>query len=200
MSEAEDRFRTKVKSQSKSLKEAMAEYTKRYKMPPPKGFDRWWEFAQKWDVVMIDEYDAMMRDLQPFYDLRGHSDLGDFHEHAEVNDGRDAKGWALGGGAELRRRIAEVAGVSSIDLVRVRDGVPSTISINKDGFIDDEVSARARGLKSMLGKFVKELPDMDFPVNAKAEGRVIVPWDKRDTNTNHSHVSSTFILHNNTSN
>lgn len=194
MSEAESRFRAKVERQSQSLDEAMAEYTRRYGMPPPKGFDRWWEFAQKWEVVMIDEYDGMMRDLQPFYDMRGHSELDDFEEHAVLEDGKDKNGWVLGGGAELRRRIAEVAGVSSIDLVRVRDGVPSTVSINKDGFVDDEVSARAKGLKSMLGKFVKELPDMDFPVNAKAEGRVIVPWEKRDTHMNHTHVSGEFIF------
>ncbi|KAJ6536868.1 hypothetical protein B0H19DRAFT_1317209 [Mycena capillaripes] len=55
---------------------------------------------------------------------------------------------------------------------------------------DSEVSARA-GLKAMLGRFVKQivasvakstplsqLPDMDFPINAKAKGRVVVvPWE-----------------------
>ncbi|KAJ3810240.1 capsular associated protein [Lentinula aff. lateritia] len=153
MDEAEERFRAKVERQSKTLPEAIEEYKRRYGMPPPKGFDGWWEYTRKYDVVLVDEYDTLMRDLAPH-------------------------GWALGGGPEMRRRIAEVAGVSSIDLVRVRNGVPSTVSINKDGFVDDEVSARARGLKSMLGKCVAVLPDMDFPVNAKAEGRVIVPWDR----------------------
>ncbi|KAJ7487079.1 hypothetical protein FB451DRAFT_1006909, partial [Mycena latifolia] len=37
---------------------------------------------------------------------------------------------------------------------------------------------RAQGFKTMLSKFVHELPGMDFPINAKAEGRVI-PWEHR---------------------
>ncbi|KAJ3915664.1 hypothetical protein F5877DRAFT_48129 [Lentinula edodes] len=174
MDEAEERFRAKVERQSKTLPEAIEEYKRRYGMPPPKGFEGWWEYTRKYDVVLVDEYDTLMRDLAPH-------------------------GWALGGGPEMRRRIAEVAGVSSIDLVRVRNGVPSTVSINKDGFVDDEVSARARGLKSMLGKCVAVLPDMDFPVNAKAEGRVIVPWDRwevaddtPDDDKNKVHPLSTF--------
>ncbi|KIK69792.1 glycosyltransferase family 90 protein [Collybiopsis luxurians FD-317 M1] len=154
MSLAEDRFRFKLDKQSKTLEAAVAEYQRRYSMPPPKGFDKWWEFAKKYGVVMVDEYDGMMRDLKPFYHLGG-------------------------GGQELRKRIAEVASLPSIDLVRIKGGAPSTISVQADGYVDTEVSARAKGLKSMLGKFVEELPDMDFPVNAKAEGRVIVPWEKR---------------------
>ncbi|KAJ4494402.1 hypothetical protein C8R41DRAFT_794231 [Lentinula lateritia] len=182
MDEAEERFRAKVERQSKTLPEAIEEYKRRYGMPPPKGFDGWWEYTRKYDVVLVDEYDTLMRDLAPFYALRGQKELGDYTDADEdpllPGSGLDRHGWALGGGPEMRRRIAEVAGVSSIDLVRVRNGVPSTVSINKDGFVDDEVSARARGLKSMLGKCVAVLPDMDFPVNAKAEGRVIVPWDR----------------------
>ncbi|KAJ3986464.1 hypothetical protein F5890DRAFT_1552240 [Lentinula detonsa] len=182
MDEAEERFRAKVERQSKTLPEAIEEYKRRYGMPPPKGFDGWWEYTRKYDVVLVDEYDTLMRDLAPFYALRGKKELGDYSDNDEdplrPGSGLDSNGWALGGGPEMRRRIAEVAGVSSIDLVRVRNGVPSTVSINKDGFVDDEVSARARGLKSMLGKCVAVLPDMDFPVNAKAEGRVIVPWDR----------------------
>ncbi|KAJ3885746.1 glycosyltransferase family 90 protein [Lentinula edodes] len=182
MDEAEERFRDKVERQSKTLPEAIEEYKRRYGMPPPKGFDGWWEYTRKYDVVLVDEYDTLMRDLAPFYALRGQKELGDYTDADEdpllPGSGLDRHGWALGGGPEMRRRIAEVAGVSSIDLVRVRNGVPSTVSINKDGFVDDEVSARARGLKSMLGKCVAVLPDMDFPVNAKAEGRVIVPWDR----------------------
>ncbi|KAJ3995108.1 glycosyltransferase family 90 protein [Lentinula boryana] len=154
MSLAEERFRTKLSRQSKTLAAAVAEYQRRYAMPPPKGFDKWWEFTQQYEVLMIDEYDGLMRDLEPFYDLKG-------------------------GGVEFRRRIAAVAGLPSIDLVRIRGGVLSTISVQADGYVDTEVSARAKGLKSILGRFAKDLPDMDFPVNAKAEGRVIVPWEKR---------------------
>ncbi|KAJ3787388.1 hypothetical protein GGU10DRAFT_426870 [Lentinula aff. detonsa] len=162
MKEAEERFQAKIERQSKTLPQAIEEYKRRYGMSPPKGFDAWWEFAQKNEVVLVDEYDTLMRDLAPFYALRG----------------LDRHGWALGGGPEMRRRIAEVASVASIDMVQIRKGNLSTVSISKDGFVDDEVSARAKGLKAMLGSSAANLPDFDFPVNAKAEGRVIVPWDR----------------------
>ncbi|KAJ3966857.1 glycosyltransferase family 90 protein [Lentinula raphanica] len=182
MKEAEERFQAKIDKQSKTLSEAIEEYKHRYGMSPPKGFDKWWEFATKNNVILVDEYDTLMRDLAPFYALRGQKELGDYTDGDEdpsrPGSGLDRQGWALGGGHEMRRRIAEVASVASIDLVQVRKGNLSTISISKDGFVDDEVSARAHGLKAMLGASAADLPDMDFPVNAKAEGRVIIPWDR----------------------
>ncbi|KAJ3715196.1 hypothetical protein C8R42DRAFT_726126 [Lentinula raphanica] len=182
MKEAEERFQAKIDRQSKTLSEAIEEYKHRYGMPPPKGFDKWWEFATKNNVVLVDEYDTLMRDLAPFYALRGQKDLGDYADEDEdpsrPGSGLDHQGWALGGGHEMRRRISEVAGVASIDMVQIRKGNLSTVSISKDGFVDDEVSARAKGLKAMLGSSAANLPDIDFPVNAKAEGRVIIPWDR----------------------
>jgi len=151
MEEAEAKYRKKLGSQSKTLKAAVAEYKRRYRRAPPKGFDDWWLFAQKHDVKMIDEYDGLMEDLAPFMELSG---------------------------AEFRRRATQVGELPSIDIMRIRDGVPTVINI-KTSFKDSEVSARARGLKSMVGKFVQKLPDMDFPVNALAEGRVLVPWEHR---------------------
>ncbi|KAJ7097151.1 hypothetical protein B0H15DRAFT_945822 [Mycena belliarum] len=39
----------------------------------------------------------------------------------------------------------------------------------------EDVGSRTTGFKMMLAKFVNELPDMDFPINAKSEGRVVMP-------------------------
>jgi hypothetical protein len=82
MEEAEERYRNKLSRQSKSLKKAVAEYKRRYKRPPPKGFDEWWSFARRNDVRLVDEYDGLMEDLEPFWNL---------------------------GGAELRRRASQVS-------------------------------------------------------------------------------------------
>ena len=69
----------------------------------------------------------------------------------------------------------------------------------KDGFDNaDGVSARAKGFLLMIEKFQAkvsaywlfmgravligleyQLPDMDFPINAMAEGRILVPWEHR---------------------
>ncbi|KAF8153340.1 hypothetical protein B0H34DRAFT_784438 [Crassisporium funariophilum] len=151
MEEAEAKYRKKLGGQSKTLKAAVAEYRHRYRRAPPKGFDEWWKFAQKYDVKMIDEYDGLIDDLKPFWELSGE---------------------------EIRRRAAQVGELPSIDLVRVRSGVTTVVNVNPN-FHDSEVSARAQGFKSMMGKFMDSLPDMDFPINAKAEGRVLVPWEHR---------------------
>ena len=127
MQEAEEKYKKKLGSQSKTLKAAVMEYKRRYRRPPPKGFDAWWEFAQKYDVKMIDEYDGMIDDLKPFWSLSGE---------------------------EIRRRSFQVGQLPSIDLVRVRNG-NATIEIVNPEFQDTEISARANGFKDMLKKFKK---------------------------------------------
>ncbi|KAG7096090.1 hypothetical protein E1B28_006766 [Marasmius oreades] len=149
MDDAERRFKEKVDRQSKTLKEAVAEYQRRYQRLPPKGFDDWWEFAKENNVVMVDEYDGLMRDLEPFYQFSGE---------------------------EIRRRTAQVGTLPSINIVRVRRGKARIVNLSQD-FKDSELSARAQGFKNMLKKFVHKLPNVDFPINTKAEGRVVIPWE-----------------------
>lgn len=64
---AEKKWDRLVKKQSKTLKEAALEYKKRYLRNPPRGFDKWWEYAQKNNIVLKDEYDQIFRDTQPFW-------------------------------------------------------------------------------------------------------------------------------------
>ncbi|KAL0566423.1 hypothetical protein V5O48_015589 [Marasmius crinis-equi] len=149
MDEAEGHFRQKIERQSKTLPEAVAEYKRRYNRPPPKGFDEWWEFAKENQVVMVDEYDGLVRDLEPFYQLPGR---------------------------EIRRRTKQVGTLPSINIVRIRRGKATVVNRMKD-FQDSEVSARANGFKNMLNRFVHKLPNIEFPINTKAEGRVIIPWE-----------------------
>ena len=40
-----DKWDEKVARQSKTLKEAVSEYRKRYKRAPPRGFDKWWAYV-----------------------------------------------------------------------------------------------------------------------------------------------------------
>ncbi|TFK29423.1 capsular associated protein [Coprinopsis marcescibilis] len=150
MEEAERRFNAKLQRQSKTLESAVIEYRRRYKREPPKDFGKWWEFAKKYNVKMVDEYDILMEDLTPFYELSGE---------------------------EIRRRVDHVVQLPSIDLVRIRGGNITVENVHQAGFKDSEVSARARGFRSMMGKVAHSLPDMDFPINAKAEGRVLIPWE-----------------------
>ena len=69
MADAETKFRERLSRQSKTLAQAVAEYRKRFKRDPPRGFDDWWRFVQDNDVLMVDEYSAITEDLEPFWDL-----------------------------------------------------------------------------------------------------------------------------------
>jgi hypothetical protein len=71
MSDARAKYNALLARQSRSFSEAVAGYRRRYKRDPPKGFDDWYAFAKANNVKMIDEYDGMMEDLEPFWDLSG---------------------------------------------------------------------------------------------------------------------------------
>ncbi|KAK2066884.1 hypothetical protein P8C59_000664 [Phyllachora maydis] len=56
--------------QSRTLKEAVAEYRRRYGLPPPPNFDKWWEFAKRKNVQLVDEFDTVFEVITPFWGLR----------------------------------------------------------------------------------------------------------------------------------
>lgn len=66
----EARFAETVRRQSQTLEEAVAEYKRRYNISPPPHFDRWYKFAQRKRVQLIDEYDTIYHSLLPFWGLR----------------------------------------------------------------------------------------------------------------------------------
>ncbi|KAF2230977.1 glycosyltransferase family 90 protein [Viridothelium virens] len=65
----EAQFEQALAKQSKNLAEAVKEYRRRYKIPPPPNFDEWFDFAQRKGVVLIDEYDTIYHNLLPFWAL-----------------------------------------------------------------------------------------------------------------------------------
>jgi hypothetical protein len=69
ISSAQSEFQTVRARQSRSLNDAVAEYRRRYKLPPPPNFDKWYEFAKRKGVEMIDEYDTIYHSLLPFWAL-----------------------------------------------------------------------------------------------------------------------------------
>lgn len=71
MHDAQVKFRAKIMRQSKTLPAAVKEYRARYKRDPPKGFDDWFQFAQDNKVKIIDEYDGLNNDLEPFWGMSG---------------------------------------------------------------------------------------------------------------------------------
>lgn len=67
---AEKGFRDMLNRQSKTLSEAVAEYRRRHGIAPPPHFDKWYEFATRNGVVLIDEFDTITQSLLPFWSLK----------------------------------------------------------------------------------------------------------------------------------
>ncbi|KAI9679786.1 MAG: capsule-associated protein CAP1 [Caeruleum heppii] len=67
INQAENDLEAVVSRQSLSLPDAVAEYQRRYKIPPPPNFDKWYEFAKKKGVELIDEFDTIHHSLLPFW-------------------------------------------------------------------------------------------------------------------------------------
>ncbi|GAA6022439.1 hypothetical protein JCM11491_005508 [Sporobolomyces phaffii] len=63
MAKAKEQWRQLKQRQSKTFKEAVAEYKRRNGRRPPKGFDRWYAFAKAHKVLLIDEFDLINEDL-----------------------------------------------------------------------------------------------------------------------------------------
>ncbi|KAG8904911.1 Glycosyltransferase Family 90 domain containing protein [Tulasnella sp. 403] len=66
---AEREWATKHEKASRTLRDAVTEYKRRYGRPPPKGFDVWWEYVTTHNVPIPDEYDRIHHDLQPFWGI-----------------------------------------------------------------------------------------------------------------------------------
>ena len=67
---AEKSFDAKLEGQSKSLAAAVVEYRRRYGIPPPPNFDKWYAFAKSKGVQFIDDYDSIHQSLTPFWGLK----------------------------------------------------------------------------------------------------------------------------------
>ncbi|SJL16212.1 uncharacterized protein ARMOST_19731 [Armillaria ostoyae] len=64
---SERKWKAKLQRASKTLDEAVDEYERRYRRAPPRGFDKWWEYVEKNNVQLPDEYDQIHRDLEPYW-------------------------------------------------------------------------------------------------------------------------------------
>ncbi|CAK5262218.1 unnamed protein product [Mycena citricolor] len=79
---AEESWRAKRDRASTNFPQAVAEYKRRYKRSPPKGFDDWWIYVQENNVQLPDEYDTIYHDLEPFWGVSP-GDLGVIREELE---------------------------------------------------------------------------------------------------------------------
>ncbi|KAG0141447.1 hypothetical protein CROQUDRAFT_83232 [Cronartium quercuum f. sp. fusiforme G11] len=87
----------KIKKQSKNLNEAIKEYKKRYhNRNPPLGFDKWFDWCLKNDIILIDEFDRIFELIEPFWAISPHvirnrseqAGLGEVHSIFRIKDGK----------------------------------------------------------------------------------------------------------------
>ena len=69
VTEAKRKFEGRLRRQSQTLSQAVAEYERRYQMSPPPGFDTWFEFAKQSKSLIVDDYDTMTDCFRPFWGL-----------------------------------------------------------------------------------------------------------------------------------
>ncbi|KAG5990047.1 hypothetical protein E4U52_004976 [Claviceps spartinae] len=67
---AKRELRDMQRRQSKDLHAAVQEYRRRYGMPPPPNFDKWFQFAKDRGVQLIDEFDTVHDLITPFWGLK----------------------------------------------------------------------------------------------------------------------------------
>ncbi|GAA5838080.1 hypothetical protein JCM9279_004120 [Rhodotorula babjevae] len=150
--EAEASWQDKVARQSRTLAEAVAEYKRRYRQPPPRGFDAWFAFAQENGVQLLDEYDSIHSRLRPFAAIR-----------PEV----------------LRERDAILQNVSQWDVGETFWMHPLTVTIkvgNEGRRVEAEgpmrhANNRADQLMSLLEGISQFLPDLNMTITGHD-----VPW------------------------
>lgn len=144
--DAQKSFNATVARQSKSLAEAVTEYKRRYRMPPPPGFDKWYEFASRRSTVMVDEFDTIYHAILPFWGLTP---------------------------SVIRARVREDLGYDNYLMgIIIRKGRPIHLVGGQESA--QKRQWQRDGTLNILKKFAQWLPEMDLPFNEHDEPRVIV--------------------------
>ncbi|KAJ7577878.1 glycosyl transferase family 90-domain-containing protein [Mycena floridula] len=135
-----------LRRQSTTLAAAAARYTLKTGRSPPKNYDKWFNFARD-HSCLIDEYDQIHRDFEPFYQL-AEKDPKFFKRMIDTGT-----------------KQAEGPGIRMMKSARIRDGTFKET--------DETYAAYNGDWERTFGKFVKFLPDMDVLLNGHDEPRVL---------------------------
>ncbi|KAJ6544367.1 hypothetical protein B0H19DRAFT_1170458 [Mycena capillaripes] len=130
--------------QSTSLEQAVARYVLKNGRSPPRNYDRWFRFAKSRECL-IDDYDQIYRDFEPFYQLA-------------TQDSKFFKKMVERG---TKIAVGENMGLKTF---RVKGGVATTT----DGWS----SNYDRGWMLMLQNVSTSIPDLNVVINHRDEPRV----------------------------
>ncbi|WPH02682.1 Hypothetical protein R9X50_00554800 [Acrodontium crateriforme] len=136
---------------SRTLEEAVKNYEKRYGRHPPPNFNFWYSYATARNSVVIDDFDSIHRDLEPFYSLTP--------EEIRLRTWKlISNEWNNAAGLSIRNGEMTVSPI-----------VPGTHRWMLDGVMD------------MIKPFVDKLPDMDLAFNINDEPRVVIPFEEAES-------------------
>ncbi|CDZ97038.1 cap1-related protein [Phaffia rhodozyma] len=150
----EEKFAGMVQRRSESLEEAVSEYKKRYGRNPPRGFDKWWDYATKNNVLLPDEYDSIEDSLAPF----------------RAFTRRD-----------LLSRLEEAKSVRDTVILRHRRGT-GTSAVYTAGLSENDywTNRRSDGQLLLIPEEVRRvLPDFDIVFGLKDEPQVLSDWETK---------------------
>ncbi|KAJ7758516.1 glycosyl transferase family 90-domain-containing protein [Mycena maculata] len=141
--------------QSQTLAQAMARYSLKARRPPPPHFDRWFKFARE-NKCLIDDYDQIQRDFEPFYQLaldqpayfRNMVDKGRSMLLQETNGLSAKKQAAIG-----------------LTVIGIKDGQLQLPRYRGTWFYNE--------LPRTLRRFAYFLPDLELFLNGRDEPRVV---------------------------
>ncbi|KAM0745918.1 hypothetical protein T439DRAFT_330273 [Meredithblackwellia eburnea MCA 4105] len=139
----------KVRRQSTTLEAAVQEYGRRYGMPPPPGFEGWWEFAREKNFLMVDEFDSMMKRLRPYLSLP--PELLRARSERLMND-------------------PELWLYDKMFTIKIRHS-PSQPLMHAEGPMRNDVNERSIQMLQLLGGIAKFLPEMNITFTGHD-----VPW------------------------
>ncbi|GAA6001366.1 hypothetical protein JCM10207_006628 [Rhodosporidiobolus poonsookiae] len=153
---AEEEWDDLLRRQSQTLEQAVGEYVRRYGRRPPAGFDAWWRYAMENRVILVDEYDQIHSDLEPFFSLPP---------------------------AELRRRAQALQDDPSLPWhahsfgISVEDGRVGMMHGRAEG--SNMGGQRTEDLLDMMGEFAGALPDLQVRLAEGDEPAVVVSGEAK---------------------
>ncbi|KAI6093439.1 glycosyltransferase family 90 protein [Hypoxylon rubiginosum] len=138
---------------SKTLEAAVSEYKRRYGIPPPPNFDKWYEFATSVNSPIIDTFDQIHVDLLPYWGTLP---------------------------SVLRQRTTHLLEHPSLSMggILIEDG-----KIDISPHIHGTHRWMMDVTKDMVEPFARWLPDMQLAFNLDDECRVSVPLDRMNAYT-----------------
>jgi hypothetical protein len=136
--------------QSKTLSEAVSEYSRRHRVPPPPNFDKWYEYAVSVGSPIIDDFGQIYSDLLPYWGLSP---------------------------SLVRERTTHLLEHPSLSFggLIITDG-----RVEISPHIRGTHRWMMEVMQTMIEPFAQWLPDMQLPFNLDDECRVSVPFNLLD--------------------